>query len=225
VHEVGPSLPDGHAPPDGLDLAANRPGQAARAKAVEVQRSAPITSFLGRALGLHTEEKGWRAGAEGEGEVARRLRKLGPGWHVVHAVGVGPKNSDIDHVVIGPAGVFSLNTKNHRGRKVWVADRVLLVGGQKTDYFRTSRFEATRASTLLSRACGFDVTVEPVIVLIAASVKFRGRGGDVHVVGRKSVAAWLTSRPRVLSAETVEVIFDQARRAQTWRPGGPTPKG
>jgi hypothetical protein len=155
-------------------------------------------------------------GADGEEEVARRLQKLGDGWRVLHAVPVGHKGSDIDHVVIGPPGVFTLNTKNHSGSKVWVAERTFMVNGQKQPYLRNSRFEAQRASKLLSKACGFQVNVEPIIVVMAAELTFKGKRPDVHVVGRKQIAKWLTGRPPTLAPEGVEIIFEQARRDVTW---------
>jgi hypothetical protein len=44
-------------------------------------------------------------------------RKLGQkaalGRHVLHAVPVGDRGSDIDHVVIGHGGVYTVNTKTH----------------------------------------------------------------------------------------------------------------
>ena len=58
------------------------------------------------------------------------------------AVPVGEKGSDIDHVVMGPSGVFTLNTKNHIRSNVWVTENVFMVNGRKTDYFRNSRHEA-----------------------------------------------------------------------------------
>ena len=45
-------------------------------------------------------------------------------------------------MIIGPGGVFTLNTKNHSRGKVWVAQNSFLVNGQKTDYLRNSRYEA-----------------------------------------------------------------------------------
>ena len=81
---------------------------------------------------MHTDERAYRVGTDGEEEVAWRMRKLGDGWHVLHSVPVGEKDSDIDHVVIGPPGVFTLNTKNHSRKKVWVAERAFMVSGQKT---------------------------------------------------------------------------------------------
>jgi hypothetical protein len=155
-------------------------------------------------------------GADGEVEVARRLQKLGAGWHTIHAVPVGDKGSDIDHVVIGPPGVFTLNTKNHSGNKVWVAERTFMVNGQNQPYLRNSRFEAERASKLLSKACGFGITVEPIIVVMAAELTIKAMPPDVHVVGRKRIAKWLASRPPVLAPEGVEIIFEQARRDSTW---------
>ena len=39
------------------------------------------------------------------------ITQVGRKWHVIHSV-PSEKGADIDHVVIGPAGVFTLNTKN-----------------------------------------------------------------------------------------------------------------
>jgi hypothetical protein len=152
--------------------------------------------------------------------VARRLAKLGSDWHVLHAVPVGDRGSDIDHVVVGPPGVFTLNTKNHAGKSVWVAERAFLVNGQRTDYLRKSRFEAQRSSQLLSSACGFAVTVEPVIVVIASRLTIKHRPTGVHVVGRKRVVRWLRHQPPVLKSQGVEEIFERARTASTWTSSG-----
>ena len=122
------------------DLSTNRAGQSAREKATELWKEAPIKSVLARLLGSPREEKHWAVGADGEEEVAWRLRKLGEGWHVIHSVPVGEKGSDIDHVVIGPAGVFTLNTKNHSRNRVTVTERGVYVNGKPTDYLRNSRF-------------------------------------------------------------------------------------
>ncbi len=205
------------AEPEWRDLATNQPGQGLREKAVELRRAAPAKTFLARALGVHTQERAWRVGADGEETVAIRLRTLGDGWHVVHAVPVGERGSDIDHVVIGPAGVFTLNTKNHRGSRVWVAGPSFLVNGQKTDYLRNSRFEADRASKLLSTACGFGVPVKPIIVVIARAIDIKAQPSDVLVVGRKQIAKCLSRSPVLLAPEGVEKVYEQARRDSTWR--------
>ena len=199
------------------DLAANRPGAAARAKALEVRRAAPVRSQVARVLGVHTNERAWRIGADGEEEVGRRLSKLGRDWRVLHAVPVGDRDSDIDHVVIGPPGVFTLNTKNHPGKHIWVAEKSFMVSGQRTNYLRNSTFEARRANALLSKACGFDVPVEAVIVVLAEKLTVKAPPAGVHVVARRGIVKWLKARPSTLTPEGVAEIYQQARSAATWR--------
>lgn len=200
-----------------LDLGNNIPGQAARAKALELQQAAPVRTLLGRAFGVHNEEWAWRTGADDEGKVAKQLDRLGDSWRALHAVPVGERGSDIDHVVIGPAAVFTLNTKNHSHAKVWVAEHALLVNGQKTNHFRNSGYEAARTKKLLSLTCGFGIEVEPVIVVMAAAaITFKGRPPEVPVLLRRQLVKWLSSRPHVLTPEGVEEVFVQARRVTTW---------
>jgi hypothetical protein len=199
------------------DLSLNRPGQGVRDKAVATVRAAPVKAFLARVLGVRAGDGAWRVGADGEMEVGRQLRKLGPAWRVIHSVPVGRGDSDIDHVVIGPAGVFTLNTKNHGRSRVWVAENAFQVNGRKTQYLRNSRFEAQRASKYLTAACGCHVSVEPVIVVMAATVKVKAPPAGVHVVGGKRIARWLSTRPAVMAPDEVDRIFAEARRDSTWR--------
>lgn len=200
------------------DLSQNRAGQAVRERAVELRAEEPVKTFVARVFGVHTDERAYRVGADGEEEVAWRMRKLGDGWHVIHSVPIGEKDSDIDHVVIGPAGVFTLNTKNHSRKKVWVAEKAFMVSGQKTNYLRNSRHEAARASKLLTAACAFDVPVEPIIVVIAAELTIKAQPTDVHVVPRKRIGKWLQRRPSTLAPSSVEAIYEMARRNTTWQP-------
>jgi len=211
--DLGDSEPEWH------DLAANRPGQAARKVALERRQAAPVTTFVARLLQVRGNEWAWRVGAEGEEEVARYLAKLKSEWRVLHSVPVGDQGSDIDHVVIGPGGVFTLNTKNHIRSNVWVTERVFMVNGQKMPYVRNSRHEAKRASRLLSEACGFEVPVSPVIVVMAARLTVKSQPVGVDVVGRKRIRKWLTKRSLVLTSERVEQIYGHARRDLTWSPG------
>jgi hypothetical protein len=70
---------------------------------------------------------------------------------------VGRGESDIDHVVIGPPGVFTINTKFSPGKDVWVAGRGMYVGGAKQHYVVNALYEARRASTYLSRLHGAEL--------------------------------------------------------------------
>lgn len=199
-----------------VDLAENRAGEAVKAKAAEVRAEAPVRNMLARVLGVHTEERAWRIGAKGEAKVGKSLDRLPDGWHVLNSVPVGERDSDIDHVVIGPGGVFTLNTKHHPGGRVWVAERALMVNGQKTDYLRNSRHEAGRASLLLTGAVGLRVDVEPIIVIVGADITRKADPVGVHVVPREALKRWLDRRPERLTTESVDAIFEHARWDSTW---------
>jgi hypothetical protein len=196
-----------------LDLAVNVAGAAVRAKRNEVNAHAPVKNFVARVLGVKTDERAWRVGAKGEEKVAGELAKLGPGWRVLHAVEVGENGSDIDHVVIGPAGVITLNAKRHPGAKAWVGENVVMVKGQRTDYLRNARYEAKRASKLLTAACGIEVAVFAVVD--AFTVK--QMPADVHVTTRRRLVGWLQSIPASLDSEAVGTIYSTARLSSTWR--------
>lgn len=204
------------------DLNANVAGAAVWEKRNEVNAEAPVLNLVARALGVKTEERSWRVGAKGEEKVGSQLAKLGEGWHAIHAVPVGDNGSDIDHVLIGPPGVFTINTKRHPRGKAWIGERAILVNGHKTQYLRNSRFEARRATQLLSSACGFPVSVTSMIVFVdLEDYTIKQMPADVHVINRLRLVKMLRRLPETLDSGTVESIFAKARMETTWQP--PTP--
>lgn len=210
-----PLLPD-------RDLALNLPGQAVRQIATELRDAAPVRTFFARAVGVKTDERANRIGADGEVGVARRLARLGPEWRALHAVPVGDRGSDIDHVVIGPGGVFTINAKNHPQAAVWVGGETVKVNGYNQPYVRNSRFEAQRAAKLLTAAAGFDVEVRGIVAIMGAhrglTIKEQPRDGAVTVVPRKQVDAHLHTAPTVLGLPSIERIYEVARHLATWHP-------
>lgn len=204
------------------DLAELRPGAAARARAEAARDAAPVRTVFARLLGVRTEERAWRIGADGEEAVAARLAKVvrkDPRWRVLHAIPVGTRGSDIDHLVVGPGGVFTVNAKHHPRANIWVAGNAFLVNGTKQPYIRNSRHEAARAAKLLTAACGFDVPAVPVIVTVnARAVTVKSPPDGVHVVQRMHFASWLLRREDVHPPAAVDAVYEAARRSTTWQP-------
>jgi len=219
-------MPEAPTPDEWTDLASVPAGEGVRRKARQLRDEAPVRTFIARVLGVHTDERSWRVGAEGERLVAAQLAKLGPGWHVVNSVLLSEQGTDLDHLVIGPAGVFCINTKNHPKHKVWVGGDVFMVNGQRQTYVRASRSEGRKVSRLLSAVCPFELTVKPVIAVVNAELEVKQQPADVSVVGRRWLAKWLRSQPPRLGPTEVELVFDAARRSTTWSPSpAPRPTG
>lgn len=196
------------------------PGQAVLETLMAEQSRVARRSWLQRLFGaspLGPESIPWYKGALGEIAVGRILEGLGPEWLVLHAVPVGKGSSDIDHVLVGPAGVFTLNTKNHSGQPVWVAGRALLVAGKRTHHIRSAEYEAARAARLLGTAAGFPVEVTGVVVIVQPkSLTIKARPERVAVVRDVRLLAWLRRSQPVLGPEQVARIASAAVQPGTW---------
>ena len=200
------------------DFALNCPGGVAGSKRDEVNREAPLRNLAARVLGIDTEERTWRVCAKGAQKVDRELSWLGPEWHVLHDVEVKGRGSDIDHVLIGPAGVITLNTKRHPKGKAWVGEWRITVNRQPTDYLRSARSEALHAARVLSAACGHPVPVRAAIVFVDLDdFTVKQMPNDVYITTRRRLLVWLKSLPETTDAETVELIHARARFSTTWQ--------
>lgn len=204
-----------------VDLATNNAGAEARERAQAARDLAPVKTVLARVLGVHTNERAWRIGADGEEKVAAQLAKVAkkdPRWRFLHAIPVGNRGSDIDHIIIGPGGVFTANAKHHPGAKIWVGGNTFMVNGAKQPYIRNARHEAQRAARILADACGFPVPVEGLIVTVnATDVVIKSQPEGVSVVPRMQVAGWLLRHGDILAPATIDAIYEVARRSTTWR--------
>ncbi|MFE1861928.1 nuclease-related domain-containing protein [Streptomyces anandii] len=138
------------------------------------------------------------------------------GWRVLHSIPLANK-VDIDHLLIGPGGVFSINTKHHHKRAVWVGDDSVVVDhGKPAPYARKSRAEAKRVIRVLERYCDFPVPVEPELVFVGVTeLKVVATQLDVRVYQERQVAA-LAPLSGVLTAEQIEHVYSVARHRQAW---------
>lgn len=208
--------------PAWTDLSGVRAGAAAREQAIaEREAQGRVRHVLARLLGVKTDERAWRIGADAEEAVAEQLARLGPDWRSLHAVRVGDRGSDIDHVVIGPGGVFTVNAKHHPQASVWVGGDTFLVNGARVPYVRNSRHEARRAARLLTEHVGFPVQVVGIVAVMGAhrgfTVKKQPEDGAVVVVQRKRISQLLREQPLRLNAREISSIHEVARRSSTWR--------
>lgn len=190
------------------------------AKLLDEQAKLPPQRFLARVFGtspLGSESDSWYKGALGEIEVGRILTRLGPEWQVLHAVPVGKADTDIDHVVIGPAGVFTLNTKNHSGQRVVIRGNTFMVNGTKTSHVPAAASEARRAARMLSAAAGHEVHVAALLVLIEPlNLNVKTSPDGVEIVNASNLRRWFSRQPHVLQTAEVERLAAAARARDVW---------
>ncbi|MGV8896206.1 MAG: nuclease-related domain-containing protein [Rhodoglobus sp.] len=164
----------------------------------------------------------WYRGVLGERRVGSILEQLSDSHTVLHSVPVGTGSTDIDHVVIGRAGVFCINTKYSPGKKIWTAGRSMYVGSHKQPYVSNSMNEARRAADLLSKASGLTVPVTALLVFVDPGPITRkvAPGGspddpEVRVLADKHLIRVFMDRP-IFSEEQTARITAAAVRPETW---------
>jgi hypothetical protein len=153
----------------------------------------------------------WRRGAAGERRTARLLDLLERrGWVVLHDLAVPGSRANIDHLVIGPGGVFVIDSKQYRGRlRLDTSGRLWHGGYPLAPALRAVDFEADQAAQVLADP---DVVVVPIVAVHGAQVpwgKVVTEGVPVVAAGR--LPSMLSQLPAVLGPEGVAALADQAR--------------
>ena len=112
----------------------------------------------------------WGEGARGEEKLGAALAELETrGWTVLHDVVLDSWN--IDHVAIGPTGVFTIETKSHRGR-IQHDGQQLLRGGRplEKDFLRQAKSQGLWLGKQLEQR-GHSVFVTPIVCFTRAYVR------------------------------------------------------
>lgn len=151
----------------------------------------------------------WAAGAEGERRVAAELGNLREAWTVLHdrLLRPGQSEANLDHVVIGPGGMFLVDAKNRAGRVVEYD------GGLFQHVTRDGQNHSVSLAGELKKVHGMAAymavesgkPVAPVLCLAGPQTAAFGeprmlRG--VWVVPVSRLVDWLNSHPVVLDRES-----------------------
>ena len=141
------------------------------------------------------------------GESARALAALPElDWRVFHDVHwPGRRYANVDHVVVGPGGLFVIDSKAWTG-DLTVADGVLRQNGYRRERHVLAATDAAMAVAELLP--GLDPrTVKPVLCFDRDEPVF-GWSHEVMVCSTANVATLLTSRPAVLDGATLRATAE-----------------
>jgi len=138
---------------------------------------------------------------------------------VRHAVPIGAGTKDVDHLVIGPGGVFAINTKHHVGASIWVGDFVLRVNNANTHHMKQALSDGRDVARRLTEKVGFPVRIVSVLAILGATSIVDKRDANnrpVSVVDADNLVAWLLARPPQLGESTLGLIKLAAEEPETW---------
>lgn len=165
----------------------------------------------------------WQKSSAAERRTEKQLRSLQRnGYLVLHARAVprddeGVSDGRIDHLVIGPSGVYAIDSEKWDKRLPvrTLSHRKLFHGPfNKKDRLDEARWEADQASKIIGGQVGFEVPVQPSVAIYGPSIPWKVmRVRDVDVYAGNRARSYLRRRPKILTDTDVQRIFQAAEKA------------
>ena len=164
----------------------------------------------------------YQVGAWGEERTAKAVQPLlKAGWVIVHDV--KRLKFNLDHVLVGPGGVFVLDTKNFPGTAQVKGDRLRITrpdgraGYDGPDLARRARGQGIELNRMLRQRCGISSWVSAVIVLWADFPSRAVAGDRMSYVPGDHLVEWLSAQPARLNAKQIEQIASVLQPGQRRR--------
>ncbi len=131
-------------------------------------------------------DKTYERGAEGEEKVFKYLKDVLPSeYYILNDIKIpNMERANIDHIVIGPTGIFIIETKNYSG-KVTILDGKVYVRGKPypKDIIKQVWHQTSSLKDFLKRVTrGIPIKIHPVIVFSKAYVTNPGKISGVLII-------------------------------------------
>jgi hypothetical protein len=171
--------------------------------------------FGGRILQAVIGRKFFRGGNDSPGKAdtgenaGDLLDGLPAGFFVLH--GISFCKGPIDHILVGPKGIFVLKIRSHNETVTVFGDRIFRNGRsseEDKDLIPEIRQECRALQEMLA---GRGITVpkpQPLIVFTNATVGVHGKLSGLEILDRNALPAFMKSRKDVISSKEAEGIFE-----------------
>lgn len=155
----------------------------------------------------------WSTGAAGEVRTAQFLEPLrSEGFRVLHDRRIPGSRANIDHIVIGPPGIFVVETKSFGGSLKVRGNEVYVAGRRRTGMIEEAKREALAVQVALAMELEtVGLPVVPVICVHRASLPWLGAAaGGVRIVSGKELIKRLRKAEARLDPDTVRWLAQAA---------------
>ena len=177
--------------------------------------------------GIDVVDARWGVGARAEREVGRELEKLHKdGFHVFHDW-LPENRGNVDHFVVGPQGVFAIETKGRSG-EITCENGKLFKDGRPLvgkDPIKQVKGEAADVKRLISETRSFETWVNPIVCFNRADLRCYGTVDGVEITNPGSLRRIIAGGPVRYAPERVRSISYFLEKhlevAPAARPGSP----
>ena len=166
--------------------------------------------------------KNLRLGKEGEIAVGQYLELFREkGFKVFHdVIGKNGEEYNIDHVLIGSKGIFTIETKTYskpvkgKANVVFDGHKIFLNGKEsQSDIVSQAKAESNWLTNKLKTLTGKTYKVKPVVVFPGWYTENIAKGkSNLWVLNPKGLVAFLSNTPDVFSREEVQCIANNLSR-------------
>lgn len=165
------------------------------------------------------EIKNMRLGRDGEKIVGQSLEKIRmAGYKVFHDIIDTEKRFNIDHIIVGSAGVFTIETKtiSKAGgvQKIQYDGNNIKIDGfvPDRDPIAQARAQARWLQDFILESTGAEIKVKPVVIYPGWFVEPQPKGADVWVLNEKALPSFLRNETPVLKEDKIDLISAQIEK-------------
>jgi hypothetical protein len=165
----------------------------------------------------HSTVPAWRRASVAERRTEAQLKRLErSGYRTLHARAIPDSEAQVDHLVIGPTGIYAVDSEKWDKRlPVRVQSHRKLFHGPFDQKKRLdeARWEASRAAELIGKALGREVVIVPSLAIYGPPVPWKVLTvREVDVFDGSRVRKWITKRERSLTDAEIQRIYEIAER-------------
>lgn len=158
--------------------------------------------------GARQSTEAWGKGAEGERATGKALDTLPGDFVVVHDLKLPGSRANIDHLAIGPPGVFTIETKNYKNPVIIRSGKVTS-GGRSLDSVVAQAQRQAEAMSLM-----LDVPVRPIVCVHGGGVEVQGWFtkpvvGGVRFCSGRRLTKLVEGAPVVLQNEQIAQVVSR----------------
>ena len=155
----------------------------------------------------------WSKGAKGEKIVAKKLKKLPKKYTAIRDVKIPNLGGDIDHVVVGPTGIYVIETKNYKPTYIPDEDCWYHTSGRVSSQnpAKQVKLQSSKLNDFLVRKLGKKLkkaAINPVVSPINHNLIFKKDIKSYEIVYPEDLVSYLSRRRKILSSKEVKEVIN-----------------
>lgn len=159
------------------------------------------------------DDASYKAGVAGEQRTAGVLSPLErQGYRILNSIPLSPRK-DIDHLVIGPTGIFAINTKATTYEVNAKSDGSVYTDGYRQNWIDSITRDAGLAAGYLAAAARMELEVQPLVTVWST---LKVSSASTVLAAGEDVVRRVSEGERLYPEAWVDVLFNVARRSDTW---------